>query len=90
MNKGVGISNKSVTSSHAPMSKQPQVVSQTKTVTNAKRTTKVSRYVKLSVASILILGILGTQLMGRVSANLGIFLHRHGYKTQFNHQSLNQ
>ena len=68
MNKGVGISNKSVTSSDAQSSTQPQAVSQTKIVTNANRNAKVGRYAKLSVASILILGILGTQLMGRVSS----------------------
>ncbi len=68
MNKGVGISNKSVTSSDAQSSTQHKAVSQTKTVTKSNRTTKVGRYAKLSVASILILGILGTQLVGRVSS----------------------
>lgn len=66
--KGVGISNESVTSSRAQSSTQPQAVSQIKNATNRIRTTKASRYVKLTVASFLMLGIVGSQLAGRVSS----------------------
>lgn len=66
--KGVGISNKSVTSSRAQSSTQPQAVSQTKNAINKNRTAKISRYVKLTVATLMVLSIVGSQLAGRVSS----------------------
>lgn len=66
--QGVGISNKPVTPSNALSSARQNVVSQTKNVMKATRSAKLGRYVKLSVATLLILGIAGTQLAGRASS----------------------
>lgn len=66
--KGVGISNKSVTSSNAQTSARPSVVSQIQKKSKSSRAITVSRYAKLSVVALLILGIAGTQLAGRVAS----------------------
>lgn len=65
--QGVGISNEPVTKSNALSSARQNVVSQTKNVLKATRSAKFGRFLKLSIATLVIVGIIGTQLAGRVS-----------------------
>lgn len=66
--KGVGISNKSVTTLvRARKSARSQAESQTENSKNSRHT--VSRYIKIGIVSVVLLSITGSQLVGRVSSS---------------------
>lgn len=66
--KGVGISNKSVTTLvRARKSARSQAGSQTENSNNSRHT--VSRYIKIGIVSVILLSVTGSQLVGRVSSS---------------------
>jgi surface antigen/plastocyanin len=66
MNKGVGISNKSVTSRRLQVSQRLKAVSDMRNSEKSRR--KISRYVKIGIVSVALLGLAGGQLVGRVAS----------------------
>ncbi len=67
--KGVGISNKSVTSLvRARMSARQKAAPQTNTQSESGHRSKAVRYVKFTVIGLLLLGIATSQLVGRVAS----------------------
>ena len=69
--KGVGISNKSVTTLRAHLSSRSKSKTATQTENSVKHPSgqqKVSRYIKIGIVSLVLCSLAGTQLVGRVAS----------------------